>query len=504
MKFAKPRPVAAGGKDGRRGGHDDKLGQKAARGALVMVAGQGSRIVIQLASVVVLAKLLTPQDYGLVAMVLSLVGIGEIFRDFGLSTAAVQAETLSKAQRTNLFWLNTGIGATLSLIVFCSAGLIAAFFGEPLLTPIAQALSLTFLINGVATQYRADLNRHMKFGSLALSDVLAQGVALVAAVIFALLGAGYWALVAQQITQVTTVLVLVVCFGRWLPGLWRRKVPLKGFLKFGWNLMGTQLIGYASNNLDSIIIGLRFGASPLGIYNRGFSLLMSPLSQLRAPTTTVALPVLSRLQHDEERSGRYIKRGQIALGYSIVPGLAFVGGAAVPLVNLLLGDAWAEVAPILALLAVAGAFQTLSYVGYWVYLSRGLTSQLLRYTMVTFVIKAVCILGGSNWGIVGVAAGYALAPALCWPLSLWWLNRITVLPMRSLLLGALRIVSLAAVAGGAAFVTSWLLRAEPSVLALVAAGGAVLACYGVGALLFSRIREDIGAVLDTGRKMLRR
>ena len=380
------------------------LGRRAARGAFLTVGGQGTRMVIQLLSVTVLARLLTPSDYGLLAMVVVIVGIGEIFRDFGLSSAAVQAPTLSEGQRDNLFWINTGIGLVLATAVFAAADLVAALYGRAELAGVARALCGTFLLNGLATQYRADLIRRFRFGQLAAADITAPAVSLVAAVAAALAGWGYWALVVANLAQSTTLLVGLMVGGRWLPGRPRRGEPMRDLLRFGWRLVGTQLIGYAGNNTDTLIVGLSMGPVPLGLYNRAFRLLMTPLIQLRAPSTTIALPVLSRLQDDPERYATFVQRGQMALGYTLVAGLGLVAAAAEPITTIFLGDNWLSVTPILRLLAVAGIFQTLAYVGYWVYLSRNLTADLLRFTIIEAAIKAACILGGSHWGIVGVAA----------------------------------------------------------------------------------------------------
>ena len=450
---------------------------------------------------VILARLLSPTDYGLMALGLVMVGVGEIFRDFGLSTAAIQAPALSTVQRDQLLWMNVAIGVGLAVLAFFGAPLFAGLFHQPALAPLARALAATFVVNGVAAQYRASLNRHMRFGPLAASDFLGQAVGLLVAVPFALLGAGRWALVAQQLASVSTVLAALMLFSRWLPRLPRRDVDLTPFLRFGWHLMGTQLVGYLSNNLDSITIGLRYGPASLGIYNRAFQLLMNPLNQIRTPTTTVALPVLSRLQPDTGRAGAYITRGQIALGYTIVPVLAVAVGGARPMVDVFLGQKWAGVAPIFALLAVAGIAQTLAYVGYWVYLSRGLTKDLLRYTMVTFWIKAACIGIGSAWGVVGVAAGYALAHCLEWPLSLWWLSRRTVIPVRDLRLGASRILAIGAVAAAVSVLVDALLSGASPIVILVVAVAAVIGVYAMAAVLIRRVRADVLDVLDILRRV---
>lgn len=479
------------------------LGRRAARGAGVTLAGQGLRIVLQLGSVVVLARLLSPHDYGLLAVVLVVIGVGEIFRDLGLSAAAIRAPELSRAQRDGLFWCNTAAGIVLALLTALAAGPIAALFGQPELVAITQVLALTFVVNGLATQYRADLTRSLRFGALVVTDVTGQFAGLVVAVTAAVLGAGYWALVAQQLTQVTVVLVAAAGAARWLPRAPRRGAGLGPFLRLGGSLMGTQLVHYASNNLDTLVLGLRAGPASLGLYNRAFQLVMTPLNQLRSPATTVALPVLARLQSDLPRSGEYLKRSQLAMGYSLIAGMALAAGCAVPLVELMLGSRWTEVAPVFALLAIAGSAQTLSYVGYWVYLSRGLGGQLFRYTLLTLVLKAVSIGIGSTWGVVGVAAGYCAAALLEWPLSLWWLSRITPIPRRDLLLGAARVTACAALAGSAAAVVARATEALPVVATLALGLVAGLAGYGLTALV-PQVRADLAGVLAWGRRMVAR
>ncbi|NTW41848.1 MAG: lipopolysaccharide biosynthesis protein [Cellulomonadaceae bacterium] len=480
---------------GTPAGGGPSLGRRAARGAAVTLVGQAVRIAVQVLSVVVLARMLQPRDYGLLAMVTVIVGVGEIFRDFGLSSAAVQAVDLSRKQRDNLFWINTGIGVVLACIVAGGAELIASVYDRTELVGIARALSLTFILNGLATQYRASLLRSMQFSRVVTAEVAAPAVALTLAIGIAFAGGGYWALVVQNLTQSVVLLVAMALGGRWLPGLPSRGVPMRALLTFGWRLVATQLIGYASNNTDSLTIGLRFGAGPLGLYNRGFQLLMTPLNQLRAPSTTVALPVLSRLHDDDERYGEFVRRGQLALGYTLVAGLALAAAVASPLSSLLLGPQWVSVGPILRLLAIAGIFQTLAYVGYWVYLSRNLTSDLLRYTMVTATIKVACVVGGSHWGVIGVAAGYAIAPAIAWPLSLWWLSRRTHIPVRALTTGALRILAVATFAALCAAATQTLLDDQPVVLGLAAASLAALAAYGLAALTLRPVRADIAGVV---------
>ena len=480
------------------------LGRRAARGAAVTLGAQGAKILIQVVSVVVLARLLSPRDYGLVAMVATLVGVGELLRDFGLSSAAIQAKSVSRRQRDNLFWINTGIGAALTTIAFFAGSLLlAAIYRRAELIPLTHALAFIFLVNGMTTQFRAGLVRNLRFRVLAVADVVAPGAALVLAIAAALLGWGYWALVVQQLMQAALILVIVVAAAGWLPGLPHRGEPMRDFLRFGWNLLGSQIVGYLANNVDTVTVGVRFGSSALGLYTRAFSLLMMPLNQIRTPLTTVALPVLSRLQAEPARYQDYVRRSQLALGYTLAVALALVIGAAHPITAIFLGQRWISISPLLALFAVAGIFQTLAFVGYWVYTSRGLTADLFRYSLVSMAIKVVCVLAGSTGGILGVAIGYAVAPMLSWPISLWWLSRRTAIPVRGLYEGAGRIL---AVVGAAAASVAVVTTATATWGAWVQLGLALLAVAGAGALLallVPPIRRDVLSVVELAR-MIRR
>lgn len=279
---------------------------------------------------------------------------------------------------------------------------------------------------------------------------------------------------------------------------------MQGLLRFGWNMVGVQLIGYTANNIDSVTIGTRFGAGALGLYNRAFQLLMTPLGQMRGPTTQIALPVLASLQDDPRRYAEYLRRGQLALGYTFVAGLGLVVGAAEPVTQVFLGDQWGSVPPLLRFLALAGIFDTLAFVGYWVYLSRGLTGQLFRYAGFEAAVRLTCIIVGSVWGVTGVAAGYALAPALTWPVSLWWLSRLAPIPVRQLLAGALRILVVAAGAASGSWAGTVLAGGAPAGVMLAAAVLSGAVCYAVLCTAVRPFRRDVQSVLDVARLAIAR
>lgn len=472
------------------------LGRMAAGGALVTMGGQLAKIAVQFGGVILLARLLTPRDYGLVTMVLAIVGVGEVLRDFGLSSAAIQARHLSRGQRDNLFWINTAIGLVLALVVFLMAGRIAAFYGEPLLRGLAQAIALTFLLNGLTTQYRAHLTRELRFKRLTAAEVGGQLAGLAVAVVLALAGYGYWALVVQQIVQAAMILAVMVAAARWLPGLPKRDAEVRSFLRFGGNVMASQLLAWFSNNVGQILIGNRLGAAPLGLYNRAFALVAMPLTQLNAPATSVALPVLSRLQGDPARYAAFLLRGQAALMHFLIAVFAFACAQAGPLIVLTLGARWTEAVPMFQALAVGAVFQSAGYAAYWVFMSKGLTASQLRYAVISRTLVIACIASGAQWGALGVAMGYAVGSALSWPLALWWLGRISDAPVRGMAGNGVRAIAGYALCGVVSYGTAahWA-TALPMKLALGAAAGA--ATFAAVCALWPGFRRDVAGILQT-------
>lgn len=486
--------------DGRTG----SLGSTAARGALTMLTGQGMRILLQFAGVVVLARLLSPHDYGLLAIVVVIIGVGEIFRDFGLSSAAVRAPELTSEQGSNLFWINTGIGIVLGGTLFAVAAPLAAMYGQSEVRPIAQAMAIIFVVNGLATQFRAHLMRGLRFRWLAIVDVLAAALALGVAIGGALLGWEYWALVAQQITQALVILLGAALGARWRPGRPRRDVSVRPFVRFGANLVLSQVVNYGTNNVDTALVGYAYGAAPLGLYNRAYQLVVTPLSQIQSPVTSVAIPILSKIQEDQKRFSVYLVRGQLALGYPISLGLVTVALAAEPVVDLMLGEKWLAAVPLLQLFALAGVARNLAFVGYWVYVVRGLSGSLFRYSLVTGAIRVLCVVIGAQWGVVGVAAGLALAPWLAWPISLLWLSRVTTVPTRALYAGALRIIGVAGLSAGTTLAVMAALPSMPALLSILLTGACVVATVSLLCLvpIFRRDAADLleVVVLVTKRK----
>jgi PST family polysaccharide transporter len=448
---------------------------------------------------IVLARLLPPEAFGLVAMVTGILGMGELIRDFGLSSASVQARTLTDAERSKLFWVNVGVGGLLAVIAAIAAPMLAMIYSDDRVTSIALALAGLLLISGITTQFRAELVRGLRFRALAAIDLGAQTVAAGTAIAAAALGAGYWSIVAQQAVYVLSNCVLSVSLCRWRPGRLDRRTPIKRFVRFGGSVLGTQLMGYATNNVDNVALGVVWGPGPLGAYSRAYQLLMVPINQINAPILRVTLPILSRVYADKPTYQRYVEKAQFVGSYLLAPLFAIAGTLATPIAALLLGPGWEAVGPIFTALAIGGIFRALTLVTYWVFLSSDQAGQQLRMYAVTRPIMIGLILAGLPFGPLGVAVGHSVAFALFWVVSLAYASSCAGLDARRLFGQAFRSIGLVTIPVGCiAWAASQPMSAP--VMQVLVGGACGVAYLGAMMLIVPRERAELRLAL----RLLRR
>lgn len=470
---------------------------------MVTITSQVGRIGLQMASVVVLARLLSPEDFGLLAVVLAIIGLGELLRDFGLSQAAVQAAQLSKAQSSNIFWINTAIGAILTILLASLAHPLSILLGDARLFHVALALAPIFLFNGLAAQYRADLNRKMRFKELALSDLVPAALALGLSVGAALCGWGYWSLVVNQLAAAVLTLGILVATCRWLPQRYDKRASIRELLNFGGNLLGVQALVYVSRNIDKAIIAGSLGVAQLGIYDRAYQLIMMPLNQINAPANRVALPVLSKITQDIDRYNSYLVRGQTVMLHALTCTFGLATALSPVLIPFVLGNQWQQSVPIFQALALAGFSQAAGYVTYWVFLSKGLTRSNLWYTLHTRPIIIAAIFIGSIWGATGIAWSYSLVLFILWPWGIFWINRITPIPAKALMAIGLRSILVYSAAGLTARLSMTLLPDDNPLGQLIL--GTLSFVFGVIVIIaiFPHYRREIFE-LTKMRSLLRR
>ncbi len=396
-----------------------RAGTASARGGAVSMAAQGVQFVLTFAGAAAMGRLLTPGEYGLVAMCTTTVGFVAMFKDAGLSTATVQAPEISREQVSTLFWINCAISAAVAAIVLLLSPLVAAFFHRPQLAALTACLSGSFLVSGIGLQHNALLRRHMMFTTLALIQVASYVVYVATCVVAALRGAGPGALVAGTLAQATATTLLTLLFCPWRPGRPRRAAGVRSLVTFGGQLTGFDFLNYCARNLDNILIGRLCGPGPLGAYTRAYSLLTLPLNQLNAPLSTVAVPALSRLARTPDQYRRFYTRAVSMLGLVTIPGILFLVMMARDVVPALLGPGWDEAAVVYQLLGIAAVTQPIVSSTGWLYISQGRSRDMFRWGVIGSAITVAAIVIGLRGGPRGVALSYscfqwAALPLLCW------------------------------------------------------------------------------------------
>lgn len=479
------------------------LGDRAARATAITLTVQLGRAALQFASTIVLARLLVPDDFGLVAMVTAVVGIADLVRDLGLSMAVARARSISHQERTNLFWTNLLVGFLCAVIALACTPLIVAGYGEPRLTTIVPVFAGLVLVGGFNAQYRADLVRTMRFKAIGASDLIAQFVGFVAAVVLAAMGAGLWAIVVQQVIFIVLSTIINVISVRWWPSWPQRGVSIRHFVRFGSGVFGTHLIIFLTRNLDNVAIGALVGPGALGLYSRAYQLMLMPMAQINTPMTQVVVPTLARVHEDREVLLRYLLKAQQVACYATATVFAAAAGLAEPIIDVLFGPQWHGVVPIFVILAIGGVPQAISPIGYWLYLATGASGALFRQRLVTGLLTIALILAGVPWGVIGVSIGVAVSGLLSWPISVGYACRVTGIPAAPLIGNAVRIVGsvglpcglLAFAAGRLPIASIWQL-----LLGLALGAGYLALAHAV----VPAIRRDMDDVWSIARRSVRR
>lgn len=394
----------------------------------------GSRVFAQLSRIavaVVLARLLTPHDYGLAAMVLAFSSLILIFSDLALGAALVQRKVLSEEDRSTVFWLGLGAGVVFTLVGVGASWPVAAFYGEPAVQPLFAALSLGFLVTALGTTQTALLTREMSFRSLELRIMAGTAVGGVVGIAVALEGGGAWALIAQQLAYATVATVLLWRFSTWRPRLVFSKASLRSFGGFSANVLGTRVLFYLNRNADNILIGRFVGTTALGAYALAYNVMLIPFSRLAEPIQEVLFPVFARLQDDARRvADAWIRVNRVIAAISM-PALLGLVAVAPDFVAVVLGERWEAAGPVIQILAWVGLMQSLQRLNSSILEARNRTSWLFRYAVVVLCASLVAFAIGLNWGILGIATAYAVSSTFVEPYYTWLTARALEVPVRS-------------------------------------------------------------------------
>jgi O-antigen/teichoic acid export membrane protein len=396
----------------------ERIAQRAAKGALALAVAKPVKGVLTLVFIAALARLLTPADFGLVAMVAVVTRFIDVFRDAGLSVATIQREDLTEAQLSSVFWLNAAISVTLAVLLVAGSPAVAWFYDEPRLVAVTSMLAVAVLLSGVSIQHRALLRRRMRFTSIVVVELLAFAVSNCVAVAMALSDPSYWALVMRSVTE-----AMVLGIGLWIASGWRPGSPAvaKGvgsLMRFGVNLTGFNLLNFLSRNADNLLVGKLFGATALGVYQKSYDMMMLSTKEVMRPAGTVAISALSRLVNEPERYRRAYFRMVDKLMLVTTPFAVLMLATPDWLVDVLLGKQWGEAIPLVRFFGITALLQPLSATVGWLLTTQDRTSGLLRLGIITAGFNLALFALGSLWGVLGITIVYSVGQLVRTPLSL--------------------------------------------------------------------------------------
>lgn len=457
----------------------DDLKERALGGLSWSVAAQVIGQIVQFGVSVLLARLLMPEDFGLVGMVTVFTGFVVIFSNLGLGAALIQRKEVTQTQFSSIFWLNIALGLVLMLVVSGAAPVVAWFYSDQRLVLLTMLVAVQFPISSLNVVQNAILNRELDFRRLAYIEICGVVCGGAVGVAMALLGYGPYAIVWSSLVNRTIVVSLMWLTSPWRPSLRFDLAEVRELLSFGGNLVGFQVFNYWVRNADDLLVGRVLGSASLGIYTRAYSFMLMPIRQISGVISRVMFPTLSLIQDDRPRVKRIYLRlvSVIALiSFPMMLGLLVVADV---FILALIGEQWSEVIPLLRILCVVGLMQSIGHTVGWIYKSQGRVDIMFRWGIVSGVITLAAFAIGIRWGLMGITIAYLIRNFLLTYFNFTIPGRLIDLRFYEVVRTVASPLACAAIMAGFVWLIGWyvLPDATPVGLALIAQGGSGVAIY---------------------------
>jgi O-antigen/teichoic acid export membrane protein len=440
-------------------------------------ASQIAMQAIRMAGAIVVARLLTPNEYGLAMLALVFVSLVLVFSDLALGAALVQRKSISERDRSTAFWITISAGVLFTLVGAALAGPVADLYDQAAAKPLLAALAASFLLTALGATQQSLLLRDMQFARLETINVLGALAGTASAVVLAMLNTGAWAIIAQQLATAAVTSALLWRASSWRPRLIFSKESAHDLGAFSTYLVGHRLLYYLHNNADRLLVGRFIGTAALGAYAVAYNVILQPASRIAGPVQRVLTPAFSRMQDEPERIAALWARAARLVGAIAIPTLGGVVVVAADFVPVVLGAQWHAAVPVIQLLAWVGIVQAVQAINVDILIARDRTRTLFRYSMGFTTAHVTAFAIGLQWGIVGVAAAFAVSTTFVEPV-------LTVLTARAIGVSPWVFVrALTGVAQATGAMCAVLLGARWMLLeAAVPAGARLLALVLVGGL----------------------
>jgi O-antigen/teichoic acid export membrane protein len=472
------------------------------RGGIWTLSAEAVKFVLVLGATIVLSRLLTPQDFGLYAVVMGVANFLLLFRDLGLGISAVQATRLSQAQASALFWINIGTGMVLATVMLVAAPLVSWVYHQPRLTAAMWTMALCYLAMGLSNQPQTLLRRRLRLDIVTRAQIIATGSGCVAAVIAAWLGARYWALIVMSVVTeaVLSGIMWVAC--DWRPDPPSRFAGMRPLLTFGGHMTGFNVLRYVTSQFDSLLVGWYWGPTALGFYDKADKILQLPNNQVGAPVANLAYATLSRLNDQPRQYFAYLRQYLLLSTGVGMPVIAFLFVTAHLVIPLVLGAQWSPSVLVFRALAPSGFFLTFTIVLGWLFVSEGRTGRQLAWQVGTTILTVASFFVGLPWGPFGVALVFSVSRGLlvlpntiycCHGSPVRWTQLVNVAAypaLASLLSAALTWI----------VATAWL-RGVPALAVLLAEALVFWLCYVACWLALPSGRQTLATYVDALKEL---
>ena len=465
--------------------------RQVARGALWTGLESWYTQAVSFATVIVLARILGPEAYGLVGMALVFVSITRfVLGDSGWTTALVQKKDLEPAHLDTAFWFMTVVGGVLTAAMILGAPLIAAVFDQTIVEDLTIALSPIVLVTAVASVPMAVLRRELKFQELAMRSIISITIASGVGLAMTILGYGVWSLIGLQLTQAVASLVMIWRFCPWRPGLALSRRHLQELWNYGLAMVANQFLTFLNDNLTRFLVGYFMGPAALGIYSLALRIFEALSHLILVPVSKVAMPAFAKLQSDPPRLAQMYGRGVEIASLLVFPAAFGFAAVAPILVPCALGEAWVDAVPTIQLLMIALLVTPLGHFSAAALQGTGHAAIWLRITTVSFVIS-VTVLGIvffiTTTSVVAVAGAFVARRILVLPLTLSFVRRLLHIDPVASLRRAIPVLAAAAIMSAAVLaMTTALPDGLPQPPVIVAATALGVACYVAAIWLLAR------------------
>lgn len=400
------------------------LRQKAVKGVVWSAIQSWGRQALSFIVFALLARLLEPQAFGLVALAAVFIAFIQIFLDQGFSDAIVQRQNLEPEHLDTAFWINLVIGALMTMISITAAGLVANLFNQPQLAPVIRVLSISFLLSALSSVQVAIFRRNLAFKPLAVRSLIAEVTGGLVGLTMAFMGFGVWSLVGKQLTSGLAQVLVLWWASDWRPALNISRKHFKELFSFGVNVVGIKFVDFFNRRSDDLLIGYFLGSVALGYYTIAYRILLVMTELLTSIIGQVEMPILSKLQQEPEkiRSAFY----KVTQSISLISFPTFIGTAALApeLVQVLFGEQWLPSIPVMQILSFIGMVHSVSYSNGSVIMAMGKPLWKLKLNCMHAVANVLGFIIAVRWGIVAVASVYVIRSYLLTPVDLCVVRRL--------------------------------------------------------------------------------